>query len=206
MAPPQTLPMTEQNPHQSIADKPEAVPCLMRAWGEHERSLRAWLLGQLHEKAHADDLLQDVFLKAIRRGKHFCSLENARAWLFEVTRNTLADHLRRRRESIELPQDLPAEAGDDAAVPLDTLASCLPRILSELSSEDREAITRCDLEGMSQADYAALVGVSLPGAKSRVQRARIRLRERLTCACKLNLDDQGKVCCFTPCTPPKTGD
>jgi RNA polymerase sigma-70 factor (ECF subfamily) len=177
----------------------------MRAWAEHERSLRAWLLRQLHEQVHADDLLQDVFLKAMRRGKNFCSLENARAWLFEVTRNTLADHLRRRRDSIELPQDLPAEVGEPAA-PVETLAGCLPRILSELSPEDREAITRCDLEGMSQADYAALVGVSLPGAKSRVQRARLRLREQLTCACKLRLDDQGKVCCFTPCRPAEAGD
>lgn len=198
--------MSEQDPNQVLAAvKPEAVPCLMRAWAEHERSLRAWLLRQLREQVHADDLLQDVFLKAMRRGRHFCSLENARAWLFEVTRNTLADHLRRRRESIELPHDLPAEAREDAA-PLDTLAGCLPRILSELSPEDREVITLCDLEGMSQADYAARVGVSLPGAKSRVQRARLRLREQLTCACKLRLDDQGKVCCFTPCGPAKAGD
>jgi RNA polymerase sigma-70 factor (ECF subfamily) len=177
----------------------------MRAWAEHERSLRAWLLRQLHEQVHADDLLQDVFLKAMRRGKNFCSLENARAWLFEVTRNTLADHLRRRRDSIELPQDLPAEVGEPAA-PVETLAGCLPRILSELSPEDREAITRCDLEGMSQAEYATLVGVSLPGAKSRVQRARLRLREQLACSCKLRLDDQGKVSGFTPCSPAKAGN
>ena len=176
-----------------------AVPCLMQAWANHEAGLRAWLIHQLHDRAHAEDLLQDVFLKAMRQGKHFCSLANARAWLFEVTRNTVADQLRRARETIELPEDLAAE--QEALPAVDGLMACLPRVLGELSEEDRDAITRCDLEGMSQADYAALLGISLPGAKSRVQRARTRLKARLTEACKVRLDTQGKVCCFTQRRP-----
>jgi RNA polymerase sigma-70 factor (ECF subfamily) len=49
---------------------------------------------------------------------------------------------------------------------------CLPRVLSELSAEDREAITLCDLQGMAQAEFARTTGLSLSAAKSRVQRAR----------------------------------
>jgi RNA polymerase sigma-70 factor, ECF subfamily len=42
----------------------------------------------------AEDLLQNVFLKALRQGRRFCSVENGRAWLFQVARNALADGLR----------------------------------------------------------------------------------------------------------------
>ncbi|MGC1518341.1 MAG: RNA polymerase subunit sigma-70, partial [Azonexus sp.] len=47
------------------------------------------------------------------------------------------------------------------------------------------------------------LGISLPGAKSRIQRARKRLRNRLVKACQVTFDDQGEVCCFVP-RPPLT--
>ena len=68
----------------------------------------------------------------------FCSISNARAWLFEVARNALADRLKVRREMVELPDDLASEECDRDAV--DQLSACLPRVLSELSPTDREAI------------------------------------------------------------------
>lgn len=175
-----------------------AVPCLLTAWHAHEHALRGWLIHQLHDKALAEDLLQDIFLKALRQGSRFCALVNARAWLFEVARNTLTDQLR-RRESVELPDGLSAE--DEVTAPVDSLAQCLPRVLAELSADDRDAITCCDLEGMSQADYATRLGLSLPGAKSRVQRARTRLKAQLASACGVQFDEAGRVCCFTPRPP-----
>lgn len=170
--------------------------CLMSAWHRHEGELRAWLRGRMGNSHDAEDLLQDLFLKAMRQDKQFCEIGNARAWLFEVARNALADRLRLKKEQVELPEDLVHETDEPAAV--DSLAACLPRALSELSEEDREAITLCDLEGLSQEDYARLKGLTLPGAKSRVQRARKRLREHLTGACQVRFDAAGKVCCFVP--------
>ncbi|MBU1395994.1 MAG: sigma-70 family RNA polymerase sigma factor [Gammaproteobacteria bacterium] len=170
--------------------------CLLSAWDSHESELRAWLRGRLGNPHDAEDMLQDLFLKSMRQDKQFCEIANARAWLFEVARNALADRLRLKKDQVELPDDLAAEHEETPAV--ESLAACLPRALSELSEEDRDAITRCDLEGMSQEDYARLKGITLPGAKSRVQRARKRLREHLNDACQVKLNAAGKVCCFVP--------
>lgn len=170
--------------------------CLMSAWDRHERELRDWLRSRLGNPHDAEDMLQDLFLRAMRQDRKFCEIANARAWLFEVARNAVADRLRLKKEQVELPDDLPAE--HEEMPPVESLAACLPRALSELSEEDREAITRCDLEGMSQEDYARLKGLSLPGAKSRVQRARKRLREHLTEVCQVEFDAAGQVCCFVP--------
>jgi RNA polymerase sigma-70 factor (ECF subfamily) len=171
----------------------------MTAWHRHEAELRGWLRHRLGSAADAEDLLQDVFLKAMRQGERFCAIVDARAWLYEVARNTLADRLRLARNTVELPADL--SAGAEEAAPVDSLAACLPRVLSELSPQDREAITLCDLERLPQEEYARRKGLSLPGAKSRVQRARKRLRDRLTQACQVSLDAAGQVSDFVPRQP-----
>ncbi|MEO8119260.1 MAG: sigma-70 family RNA polymerase sigma factor [Rhodoferax sp.] len=170
--------------------------CLTTAWSAHEPELRGWLRRRLANPGEADDLLQDLFLKALRQGERFCAVHNARAWLFEVARNTLADHLRVARSTVELPDDLPARVVETDTV--DTLTACLPRVLSELNVEDREAITLCDLQGMSQADFAAARGLNLSAAKSRIQRARVRLKQRMTQVCQVQLDGTGRVADFVP--------
>ena len=178
---------------------PSAPPCLLREWGRYENSLRVWLRHRLHDNALVDDLLQEVFIKGMKQGRGFCAIGNARAWLFEVARNTLSDHLRREREMVELPEDLCAD--EDPLAPVLALADCLPRVLGELSEEDRDAITCCDIQGMAQAEYALHLGIGLAAAKSRVQRARKRLRRQLISACRVRFDEQGGVCCFTPRLP-----
>ena len=179
-----------------------AMNCLDTAWKQHAAELRSWLRRRLPQPQDVDDMMQDLFIKALRHGSQFCSLQNARAWLFEVARNALADRLKRKRETVELPDDLPAAAPEDD--PVDSLTACLPRVLSELKPTDREAIVLCDLNGMSQADYAAHAGLHLSAAKSRLQRARQHLRERMTLACQVRMDGSGHVEDFVPRPPLET--
>ena len=73
-------------------------------------------------------MMQDLFIKALSQGDKFCVMINARAWLFEVARNALADRLRVRRKLLELPDDLVSEETDHDAIEL--LGTCLPRVLS----------------------------------------------------------------------------
>lgn len=177
-----------------------STPCLMTAWFATESELRGYLSHRTGRAEDADDLLQEVFIKALRQGERFCRVDNPRAWLFQVARNALADRLRVSRAQVPLPDDLAAPAADPLPV-IDQLSQCLPRVLSELSEVDRLAITLCDIEGRTQQELADHLGISLPGAKSRIQRARQRLRSRMEEACKLRFDEHGEVCCFTPRPP-----
>ena len=170
--------------------------CLTAAWTAHQSELHGWLRRRMGNPAEADDLLQDLFVKALRQGERFCSVHNARAWLFEVARNTLADKLRVARDTVQLPEDLAAPS--DELETVDSLTACLPRVLSELSAEDREAITLCDLQGMAQTEFAIARGLSLSAAKSRIQRARQRLKQRMTQVCQVQLDHAGHVSDFVP--------
>lgn len=173
--------------------------CHNKAWWQHQAEIRSFLANRANA-SEADDLLQEVFLKALLQGKDFCRIDNPRAWLFHVARNLLIDRLRLTKEQLPLPDDL-CEQSAPGLEAVDLLSHCLPRVLSELSAEDREAVLLCDMQGMTQKDYALRLGLSLPAAKSRLQRARLRLRSRLAEACQVSFDERGKVCCFVPRPP-----
>lgn len=172
-------------------------PCLLAAWSAHAAELRGYLRHQLDDPDTADDLLHEIVLRVLRQGGRFCAVEQPRAWLFQVARNAVTDHRRGRREFLPLSEELPAPAPGERA-PVEQLGQCLPRVLAELSEEDRLALTLCDIEGLTQQALAERLGISLPGAKSRVQRARTRLQRRLVDVCQVRFDETGRVCCFTP--------
>ena len=173
--------------------------CLLRAWRQYQGELRGWLSQQLRGPDRVDDAMQEIFLKAMRQETRFCTIEHPRAWLFEVARHHLIDEHRKRRELLPLPDELPQDEPEQAVV--DQLTACLPRVLTELDCADRDILTRCDIEGMTQQTYANQQGLSLPAVKSRLLRARSRLKKQLHTACAVQLDDQGQVCCYTPRAP-----
>ena len=179
---------------------PSTYACHNRAWRQYQAEIRSFLVNRAGSAFDADDLLQEIFLKALLLGKDFCLIDNPRAWLFHVARNSLIDRLRLSKAQVPLPDDL-CEQAVSGVEPVDLLSHCLPRVLSELSADDREAVLLCDMQGMTQKDYALRLGLSLPAAKSRLQRARLRLRSRLAEACQVSFDERGKVCCFVPRPP-----
>ncbi|HMS26183.1 MAG TPA: sigma-70 family RNA polymerase sigma factor [Burkholderiaceae bacterium] len=174
--------------------------CLTLAWTQHAPELRSWLRRRLDQPHEVDDMLQDLFIKALRQGDQFCNIKNARAWLFEVARNALADRYKCKHEFLELPEDMAAADEEDLHA-VDLLTVCLPRVMSELSQNDREVINMCDLQGLSQAEFAQRMNLSLPAAKSRIQRARERMRAHMTSACQVRFDSLGHVDSFVPRTP-----
>ena len=180
---------------------PDDRPCLTRAWRETRGELHGWLRHRLSGDGIAEDLLQEVFLRALRQGDAFCALDNPRAWLFQVARNALIDWQRAHRaldaldEALSVPEPEPAS-------PVEQLTQCLPRALAELSATDRLAIELCDIAGASQQALAERLGISLSGAKSRLQRARQRLRSRLVEGCQVCFDESGQVAGFVPRPPP----
>ena len=172
------------------------MKCITNAWDLHENELRYFLQGRIKDTEIAEDLLQDVFVKALAEGQKFCQLDNTRAWLYRVTRNRLIDYLRTHKIHEEVPDHLPEPV--EVTEPVVNLSRCLPTALKNLNKQDREVIELCDLEGLNQAEYARRKEITVAGAKSRIQRARKRLKDELNTACKIVFDEQGNVCCFDP--------
>lgn len=148
--------------------------------------------------ADADDVVQEAMLR-IHRG-----LPNLRArgavvgWLYQVTRNTLADHLRASRPAEELEDDdliTPIESDDSA---FRGLTACVAPFVAMLPAHYREAVELVELRGMTQVAAAAQLGIPLSTMKSRVQRGRAELRRLLEQCCAIELDARGHVTDVTP--------
>lgn len=169
--------------------------CLMKAWQENQQALKNWLLKKTQDPEHAQDILQDVFIKALQHKKRFCTLIHAKSWLFTLTKNCMIDSYRKAQLQATAVSCEPEK--DKQPAPVVDLQQCLLRVLAELDEGDREVIERCDIQGQSQISYAQMKGLSISATKSRIQRARKKLREQMIASCNVKFNQQG-VCCFTP--------
>lgn len=173
---------------------------ILDAWNAHQGELLRFVQSRVHAPEEAHDIVQETFFRAMRQPGGLDDVGNPRAWLFQAARNLVIDRFRLTKEQVPVPEDLAAEIDSDTR-PVDALSQCLPKVLSTLSDEDRQAITLCDIAGLSQQVYAAQFGLTLPAAKARVRRARLRLRSRLVEMCRVHFDERGNVCCFFPRNP-----
>jgi RNA polymerase sigma-70 factor (ECF subfamily) len=174
--------------------------CLMNAWHENETQLKNWLIKQTGNYDQAQDLLQDVFIKAMKHKDVFCRIENAKSWLFKTAKNSFIDSYRKSKGEVQsLLVDIDDQDNKDMSdsAPILDLQQCLTRVLLELDDEDKEIIEHCDILGMQQSDYAQKKKLSLTATKSRIQRARKKLRQQMIASCNVQFE-QDKVCCFTP--------
>jgi RNA polymerase sigma-70 factor, ECF subfamily len=147
-------------------------------------NLARWLVRNDHD---AEDLVQDALLRAFR---HFRAdgIEDFRAWLLAIVRNTCFTWLRRHRAVELLPVDdasnddvagstLVAPEPDPERLFLDAEARRhLDRLMERLPPEYREAIVLRELEECSYKEIAAIAGVPIGTVMSRLARARRLLR------------------------------
>ena len=153
--------------------------------------LQAFLRRRVRDAATADDLLQSIWLKVHERLPELRDAERVAPWLFQVARNALVDHQRRIRPTEALPAEVAPVT--EAAADGPDLGPAVLRFLDVLPPEDREALRLTEFEGLTQRELAERLGLSLSGAKSRVQRARARLREQLEHCCRFEFDRRGNI-------------
>ena len=150
--------------------------------------------------ADADDVVQEALLR-IHRGLSSVRADGAVVgWIYQVTRNALADHLRALRPAGELDDDDLVEPIDPDDAAFTSLAKCIAPFVAMLPAHYREAVELVELRGMTQVAAAAQLGVPLSTLKSRVQRGRAQLRELLDTCCAIDLDARGHVVDVTPRT------
>jgi RNA polymerase sigma-70 factor (ECF subfamily) len=175
-------------------------------WDQYCSRLLAFIRGRISDESDAEDILQEVFIRV--HNNLCCQREwnKPEGWIYQVTRNLIIDHYRKRKEALEITEsmlvDERAPLDDD---PVTRLAFSLRETVDALPEPYREALVLTEYEGLSQKVLAAKTGISLSGAKSRVQRAREKLRDMLLACCHFELDRRGRIidyykrcCCCNP--------
>lgn len=175
------------------------------AWRELETKLRPFVARRLRSAADVDDVIQDVFVRMHRSVSSLRDDERFGPWVYQVARSAIIDHQRSSARHPLADGDAPELTSsehtehdtDDGAVERE-LASYLAPFVATLRSPYREALTLTELEGLTQKDAAVMLGISVSGMKSRVQRGREHLRASLEACCKIAVDARGRVIACQP--------
>ena len=179
---------------QSLRDaEPRAADQLVDAYGERIYRLAVQITGLRED---AEEVAQDALWTAVRKIDMFKGDAAFGSWLYRITANAAYQKLRARKgRQHELPWEQLLPALDEAGRHFEPMDDWSPRVDEHaLQGELREVLTTAieglppdyrtafvmhDMEGLSDPEITATLGISLPAVKSRVHRSRLFLRQRL---------------------------
>jgi RNA polymerase sigma-70 factor (ECF subfamily) len=171
-----------------------------RVWETFHVPLQQFIRRRVSDEAAAEDLLQDVFLDIHQHIDTLRDVKKLESWIYQVTRNAIIDYYRSRRatttldapETLQISDELPDE---------DIITELFPSVramIMSLPAKDRQALILTEYQGLTQKELAERLGISVSGAKSRVQRAREKLKQQLLACCHFELDRRGHVIDYQP--------
>ncbi|MGE4296252.1 MAG: RNA polymerase sigma factor SigZ [Campylobacterales bacterium] len=172
------------------------MPTTETLWHEYRNRIFRFFAARVKNNAVAEDLTQEVFVRIHRNLPALKEKAALAGWVFQIARNALADHYRKSMHFSPLPPQLPDErdeAAEATRAARENLENCLAPLIDALEEPYKNAVKLADLQGLSQRELAACEGLTLPGAKSRVQRGRAKLRRLLEQCCEFETDRQGNV-------------
>ena len=160
----------------------------------HVDDVFRFALGLTRNRAQAEDLVQDTFLKAFKAFDRFRAGSNAKSWLFRICKNHFIDRYREKARRPhhsaaveELAVDSPRrsievferDGIENEETFLDLFGDEVNRYLLELPEPFRKALLLCDLEGLSYGEISEVLDVPIGTVRSRISRGRAFLKERL---------------------------
>lgn len=160
---------------------------------EHAGRIYRLALRMMGNEADAEDVLQETFLSAFKSIDRFEARSSLGTWLYRIASNAALMRLR-RREPEQVSVDEPLERDDGDLLPRQFFDfCCLPeedllrdeawtemeRAIEDLPPSLRGVFVLRDIEGLSTEETAAALDLSISAVKSRLMRARLKLRERL---------------------------
>lgn len=166
-------------------------------WDQFAAPLRSFVAKRAPREVDTEDVLQDVFVRIQEQLPKLRDADRIDAWIFQIARNVVADAFRRRTRREALDERTTAEGAvesshDDRSAEA-SLAGCLASMIAELPEPYRQAIELTEIRGITQAEAARLVGISVSGMKSRVQRGREHLKGIIRGFCRVETDVRGGV-------------
>jgi RNA polymerase sigma-70 factor (ECF subfamily) len=178
-------------------------------WRPFVDGLRRFVKSRVPD-ADTEDVLQDTLVRLHEAADSLRDADRAEAWVFSIARRAIADFYRdRERGPDEEPVGRAPAGATDEPPSTENLAaydgehdvheevlSWLRPMSETLPEMYSHPLIMADFEGHTQQEVADDIGLSLSGAKSRVQRARAKLREQLQACCEVEFSPEGRAVAF----------
>ena len=165
---------------------------LETVWADYRLRLKAFLHSRVSNAMDVEDLLQEISIKVLNGLPFLDDKTKLQPWLFQTAHRTILDHYRKQGRGKAIHADDLWYEGDGEDV-RDDLERCVEPFISALPEDQAALLQAIDLEGMSQKAYAVAHGLTYSTLKSRVQKARARLRGLFEECCHLTVDARGSI-------------
>jgi RNA polymerase sigma-70 factor, ECF subfamily len=177
-----------------------ARPSTEAIWTHLSSDLRRFIRRRVPDDHVADDLLQETFVRVHRHLGTLQEADRLAAWVYQIVRNVIHDHHRQTANPVVALADTdPADETEDHLSQLRCRAAgWLDEMIRSLPEGYREAVQLAEIEGLPQQEVADRLGLSLSGAKSRIQRGRAMLKGVLEQCCHFEIDGRGNVMDYDP--------
>jgi RNA polymerase sigma-70 factor, ECF subfamily len=166
---------------------------IFEIWEEYKSSLLGYIKKRVTNNDDAKDILQDVLLKSYQ----FCSkgktVLHLKSWLFKITQNTIVDYYKKNK-NISFTLDFIDEVNQNSLI--GEASEYIKALLQLLPEEYAIPLYMYDLDNISQKEIAQKLNLSLPNTKSRIQRGRLKLKERFLECCVVEFDENGEMISF----------
>lgn len=165
-------------------------------WSDLHTELKQFINHKVKNNSVSEDILQEVFIKIHVNLFQLKDSSKLTAWVYQITRNTIADFFRQQKgnESTRFPELPETEEQDNL---YQSLGNCINGKIAKLSQKDKEAVLLTYFKNYSQKELAAFLGMSYSGTKNRIQRAREKLKISILNCENVKADANGKITDFT---------
>jgi len=164
-----------------------------KIWTDYHRKLLSFVRSRVNDNAIAEDILQEIFIKIHTKIDSLKENIKLESWLYQIARNTVYDYYRTFKKSEPLPEGLKQHDIDDNDLAKQELASCLEPMIHLLSDKYRDSVYLSEIAGLTQKEVADKQGISLSGAKSRIQRGRVILKSLMHECCEIDLNKKNQI-------------
>ena len=166
-------------------------------WLKYSHTVKDFIRNQTHNADVTDDILQEVFIK-IHQSLHLLrDEERVAGWVFQIARNTVLNYFRSQKRNLENQELHQVENEGENLFKENKLNQVvgiwLEDFKKDLAPKYQEALQLVDIEGITQVELANRLGISISGAKSRVQRGREKLKQKLIDCCPVKTDQYGNI-------------
>jgi len=192
------------------ASAPRPIEDEMPPWRPFVEGLRGFIAHRVPDDS-AKDVLQETLIRLHESVPSLRDADRTESWVFTIAHRTIADFYRERERRPPQASIDRADGALEAAPPSETkpltdyegahdvheeVLSWLRPMAQHLDEMYRRPLIMADFEGYTQQAVADDLGLSLSGAKSRVQRARAKLRTLLEECCEIEFGPEGRACAF----------
>lgn len=161
-------------------------------WTDLHQELKKFIFSKVNDMDTSNDILQDVFLKIHLNIHTLADCSKLTSWVYQITRNTVADHFRKINLDIRIDDFDFAE--QESEEPLyQSLSNCINLKISNLPEKYKQVILLTAFENYSQIALAEELSISYSGAKTRVQRAREKLKDLIVDCSNVETDNKGNI-------------